>query len=75
MTTTASEQLTSISDPVVYDDLTSVLSHAAEGRQVCVKYIDAAAREGDTELVEFFKEVQEQDAWRAQKAKTLISRR
>ena len=42
---------------------------------MCVKYIDDAAREGDTELVEFFKEVQEQDAWRAQKARALISRR
>jgi len=40
-----------------------------------VKYIDDAAREGDTELVEFFKELQEQDAWRAQKAKSLIGRR
>jgi hypothetical protein len=75
VSTTASEQLASISDPVVYDDLTSVLSHAAEGRRACVEYIDDAAREGDTELVEFFKEVQKQEAWRAQKAKTLISRR
>ena len=39
------------------------------------KYIDDAAREGDPELVEFFKEVQEQDAWRTQKAKALIGRR
>ena len=73
MSTTQSEQLTGISDAV--HDLTSVFSHAAEGSQVCVKYIDDAAREGDTELVEFFKEVQEQDAWRAQKARALISRR
>jgi rubrerythrin len=73
VTTTESEQLTGISDAVF--DLTSVFYHAAESSQVYTKYIDAAAREGDTELVEFFKEVQEQDAWRAQKAKTLISRR
>ena len=73
MTTTQSEQLTGISDAVF--DLTSVFYHAAEGGQVSVKYIDDAAREGDDELVEFFKDVQEQDAWRAQKAKTLISRR
>jgi rubrerythrin len=39
------------------------------------KYIGDAQREGDTELVEFFREVQEQDAHRAQKAKELISRR
>ena len=73
MTATASEQLTGISDAVF--DLTSVFYEAAEDGQVYVKYIDDAAREGDTELVEFFKEVQEQDAWRAQKAKTLLSRR
>ena len=73
MTTTGSEQLTGISDAVF--DLTSIFYHAAEGGQVYVKYIDDAAREGDDELVEFFKDVQEQDAWRAQKAKTLISRR
>jgi len=73
VTTTASEQLTGISDAVC--DLTNVFYHAAEGEQAYVKYIDDAAREGDDELVEFFKDVQEQDAWRAQKAKTLISRR
>ena len=73
MTTTESEQLTSISDAVF--DLGNVFYQAAEGSQVYHKYIDDAAREGDTELVEFFKDVQEQDAWRAQKAKTLIGRR
>jgi hypothetical protein len=73
VTTTQSEQLTGISQAVL--DLSDVFYHAAEGDQVCVKYIDDAAREGDTELVEFFKEVQEQDAWRAQKSKALIGRR
>jgi hypothetical protein len=73
VTTTQSEQLTGISDALF--DLTSVFYHAAEGGQVYVKYIDDAAREGDDELVEFFKDVQEQDAWRVQKAKTLVSRR
>jgi hypothetical protein len=37
--------------------------------------LDDAAQEGDTELVEFFKEVQQQDAQRVQKAKSLIGRR
>ena len=74
MTTThESEQLTGISDTVF--DLTSVFYHAAEGSQVYANYIDDAAKEGDQELVEFFKDVQEQDAWRAQKAKWLIGRR
>ena len=73
MTTTGSEQLTGISDTVF--DLTSVFYHAAQGGQVYAKYIEDANREGDQELVEFFKEVQEQDAWRAQKAKSLLGRR
>jgi hypothetical protein len=73
VTTTGSEQLTGISNTVF--DLSSVFYHAAEGSQVYAKYIDDAALEGDTELVEFFKEVQEQDAWRVQKAKSLLGRR
>jgi rubrerythrin len=73
VTTRGSEQLTGISAAVL--DLTSVFYQAAEGGQVYAKYIDDAAREGDTELVEFFKDVQEQDAERAKKAKSLIGRR
>ena len=73
MTTPGSEKLTGISDTVF--DLASGFYHAAEGSQVYAKYIDDAAQEGDTELVEFFKEVQQQDAQRAQKAKSLIGRR
>ena len=37
------------------------------------KYIEDAEREGDTELVEFFREVQQQDAKRAQRAKEFLS--
>ena len=73
MTITQSEQRTGISEAMI--DLSSVFYHAAEGGQVYAKYIDDAAQEGDTELVEFFKELQEQDAWKAQKAKSLICRR
>ena len=71
--TTSGQQLTGISD--TFYDLTSVFYHAAEGSQVYAKYIDDAEREGDEELVEFFREVQQQDAQRAQKAKSLIGRR
>jgi hypothetical protein len=35
----------------------------------------AVQREGDTELVDFFNEVHEHDAKRAQKAKELLSKR
>jgi rubrerythrin len=71
--TTTGQQLTGIKDTVF--DLTSVFYHAAEGGQVYAKYIEDAEREGDQELVEFFREIQQQDAKRAQKAKQLISRR
>jgi rubrerythrin len=73
VTTSASEQLTGISDTVF--NLGSVFYHAAEGGQVYAKYIEDAEREGDTEVAEFFREVQEQDARRAQKAKALLSTR
>ena len=71
--TTSGEQLTGISDTVF--NLGSVFYHAAEGSQVYHKYIEDAEREGDQELVEFFHEVKEQDAKRAQKAKELLSKR
>ena len=71
--TTSGQQLTGISDTVF--DLTSVLYHAAEGGEVYAKYIEDAEREGDQELVDFFREVQEQDAHRAQEAKSLLSKR
>jgi hypothetical protein len=70
---TTGQRTTGISDSVY--DLGSVFYHAAEGGQVYAEYIEDAQGEGDTELVEFFKEVQEQDAKRAQKAKSLLSRR
>jgi rubrerythrin len=73
VTTSRSEQLTGISDTVF--NLGSVFYHAAEGGQVYAKYIEDAEREGDTEVAEFFREVQEQDARRAQKAKALLSTR
>ena len=71
--TTSAQQLTGVSDAVF--NLGSVFYHAAEGSQVYHKYIEDAERDGDQELVEFFKEIQEQDAKRAQKAKSLINRR
>jgi hypothetical protein len=73
VTTSGSKQLTGISDTVF--NLGSVFYHAAEGGRVYAKYIEDAEREGDTEVVEFFREVQEQDAKRAQKAKSLLSTR
>ena len=71
--TATGQQLTGISDTVY--DLASVFYHAAQGGQVYAKYIEDAEREDDQELVDFFREVQEQDAKRAKKAKVLLSKR
>ena len=70
---TTGQQTTGISDSVY--DLTSVFYHAAQGGQVYDKYIEDAEKEGEHELVEFFREARDQDAERAQKAKSLLGRR
>ena len=67
------EERTGISDAVY--DLVSVFYHAAEGGTVYAKYIEDAEREGDQELADFFREVQRQDAERAQRCKSLLGRR
>ena len=67
------EQLTGVSDNAY--NLSSVLYHAAQGGTQYAKYIDDAQREGDQELVEFFREVQQQDAQRAQRALALLASR
>lgn len=64
---------TRLSDRVF--NLTSVLYHAAEGSQKYAGYIEDAEKEGDTELADFFREVQQQDAERARKAKSLLGPR
>ena len=70
---TTGQQTTGISDTVF--NLTSVFYHAAQGGQVYDKYIEDAEKEGDHELVKFFREARDQDAERAQKAKSLLGRR
>ena len=70
---TTGQQTTGISDTVF--NLTSVFYHAAQGGQVYDKYIEDAEKEGDHELVEFFREARDQDAERTQKAKSLLGRR
>lgn len=67
------EQITGLSDNAY--NLASVLYHAAEGGQVYDKYIDDAERTGDQELVEFFREVRDEDARRSQRAKSLLDQR
>jgi rubrerythrin len=67
------EQQTGISNTVY--NLTSVFYHAAQGGTVYAKYIEDAERQGDQELVDFFRQVQEEDARRAQRANELLDAR
>ena len=69
----AGERQTGISNTVY--NLTSVFYHAAKGGTVYAKYIDDAEGQGDQEVADFFREVQEEDAQRAQRAKELLDAR
>jgi rubrerythrin len=55
-------------------DLVSVLYHALEGGATYDKYIQDAEQEGDKELAQFFRQIQQEDAQRAQ-AKSLLDNR
>jgi rubrerythrin len=52
----------------------SVLYHALEGGATYDKYIQDAEQEGDKELAQFFRQIQQEDAQRAQ-AKSLLDNR
>jgi hypothetical protein len=54
-------------------DLSSVLFHALEGGASYDTYIEDAEREGDEELMEFFRRVREEDRDRASEARMLIA--
>lgn len=53
--------------------LVSVLYHALQGAETYMKYIADAEQAGETELVEFFRECQEQENRRALRAKQLLA--
>ncbi len=53
-------------------NLVSVLYHALEGGELYDKYISDAEQAGDDELVQFFREVQEQERERSDRAKGLL---
>ncbi len=63
-------QQTGISNTVY--NLTSVFYHAAKGGTAYAKYIEDAEGQGDQELADFFRQVQEEDAQRAQRARELL---
>lgn len=56
-------------------NLVSVLYHALEGGATYERYIQDAEQEGDEELAQFFRQVQQEDAQRAQQAKSLLDNR
>ena len=56
-------------------DLSSVLFHALEGGASYDTYIEDAEREGDQELVEFFRQVRDEDSNRADRAQQLLAER
>ncbi len=64
------ERTTGISDSRY--NLVSVLYHALEGGSTYDKYVEDAERDGDQELADFFREVQQQDA---ERAKSLLDSR
>jgi hypothetical protein len=56
-------------------DLSSVLFHALEGGASYDTYIEDAEREGDQELVDFFRRVRDEDSERADEAQRLLVER
>ncbi len=56
-------------------NLTSVLYHALQGGEVYDQYISDAEGEGDDELAQFFRDVQQEERDRADRAKKLLADR
>jgi hypothetical protein len=55
--------------------LVSVLYHALQGAETYGKYVEDAQKGDDPELLEFFKECQQEENERAQRAKRLLATR
>lgn len=56
-------------------DLASVLYHALKGAQTCDTYVKDAEQGGDQELAQFFRQIQQDDVSRADKAKQMLAKR
>ena len=56
-------------------NLTSVLYHALQGGEVYDQYIRDAEGDDDDELAQFFRDVQEEERNRAERAKKLLASR
>ena len=55
-------------------NLVSTIYHALQGAETEAIYIADAEQEGDQELVQFFREVKEENQRRADRAKQLLAR-
>jgi hypothetical protein len=58
-----------------YYNLVSILYHALQGAQTYDSYIKDAEQSGDSELAQFFREVQQEDKRRSEGAKQLLAAR
>jgi hypothetical protein len=56
-------------------NLVSIMYHALNGAQIYDTYILDAERSGDRDLAQFFREVQQEDKRRANRAKQLLVQR
>mgnify|MGYP003288422612 CR=1 FL=1 len=67
------ERMTGTQD--VHYNLVSVLYHTLQGAETSMQYVSDAEQSGDEELARFFRDVQEEDRRRAERAKTLLGQR
>lgn len=70
----ATSKKTTGTGDTVYD-LVSIIYHALQGAETYGMYIADAEEVGDAELAKFFKEVQEEERRRADRAKQLLAGR
>lgn len=56
-------------------DLVSIIYHSLQGAEIYGKYLEDAAQAKDSELGSFFREVQEEERKRADRAKDLLRKR
>jgi hypothetical protein len=59
----------------IHYNLISVLYHTLQGAETSVQYMADAEESGDEELVRFFRDMQEEDRRRAERAKSLLKQR
>jgi rubrerythrin len=59
----------------VHYNLISVLYHTLQGAETSMQYMADAEESGDEELARFFREVQDENRRRAERAKGLLAQR